>query len=200
LDTDCIAHEETFLKLFESKKLFSFFEMYFNERALTFDHKWLRAIFPGGYIGLHFDNVYMGRGSGQVHTVWNPIGDINTELGTLVVNVGSHQKRKNQLIESYGMIDVDRDNMEGWYSHDPREYTEKYGGQWQTSNINADDIIIITMFTMHCSTLNVTDGNRYSRDIRFQPASDSVDERWYGKDRFGHPAFCFGFRRLRSHQ
>jgi len=200
LDTDCIAHEETFLKLFESKKLFSFFEMYFNERALTFDHKWLRAIFPGGYIGLHFDNVYMGRGSGQVHTVWNPIGDINTELGTLVVNVGSHQKRKNQLIESYGMIDVDRDNMEGWYSHDPREYTEKYGGQWQTSNINADDIIIITMFTMHCSTLNVTDGNRYSRDIRFQPASDPVDERWYGKDRFGHPAFCFGFRRLRSHQ
>ena len=192
LDIDRIAHEETFLKIFESKKLFGLFDRYFNERALTFDHKWLRAIAPGGYTGLHFDNVYMGRGSDRVHTVWNPIGDIDVDLGTLVVNVGSHRERKKRLIESYGMIDVDRDNMEGWYSHDPREYTEKYGGQWQTTNVKAGDIIIISMFTMHCSTLNTTRRNRYSCDIRFQPSCDSADERWHGKDRSGHTDYGSG--------
>ncbi|RKX34290.1 MAG: phytanoyl-CoA dioxygenase [Verrucomicrobia bacterium] len=192
LDLDCLAHENAFLKIFESRRLFDLFERYFNEHALTFDHKWLRAIAPGEYTGLHFDNVYMGRGSNQVHTVWNPIGDIDPDLGTLVVNVGSRRERKKRLTESYGMIDVDRDNMDGWYSHDPREYTEKYGGQWQTANVKAGDIIIITMFTMHCSTLNVTDGNRYSCDIRFQPASDPTDERWYGKDRSGHTDYGSG--------
>ncbi len=188
LNSELVAHEDEFVKIFESPRLFDFFKKFFGEPALTFDFKWLRKVSPGKYSGLHFDNVYMGRGSDRLHTVWVPIGDLTPDLGTLVLNVGSHKERKQKLIDSYGMMDVDRDKVAGWFSHDPREYTEKYGGQWQTTSFKAGDIVIFTMFTMHCSTLNLTDGDRYSGDIRFQPASNPVDERWYGKDALGHTA------------
>ncbi len=188
LNSELVAHEAEFVKVFESPRLFDFFEKFFGEPALTFDFKWLRQVTPGKFSGLHFDNVYMGRGSDRLHTVWVPIGDLTPDLGTLVLNVGSHSERKKKLIDTYGMMDVDRDKVAGWFSHDPREYTEKYGGQWQTSRFKAGDIVIFTMFTMHCSTLNLTDGDRYSGDIRFQPASNPVDNRWYGKDAPGHTA------------
>ncbi len=186
INKDYLAYEEEFKKIFESPRLFEFFKRFFGESALTFDFKWLRRVRPDKYTGLHFDNVYMGRGSERLHTVWLPIGDLTPDLGTLVLNVGSHNERKQKLVESYGKMDVDRDKVEGWFSHDPREYSEKYGGQWQTTNFKAGDIVIFTMFTMHCSTLNVTDSDRYSADIRFQPSSNPIDERWYGKDALGH--------------
>jgi ectoine hydroxylase-related dioxygenase (phytanoyl-CoA dioxygenase family) len=188
LNSEHVVREEEFVKVFESAILFEFFEKFFGEPALTFDFKWLRQVMPGKFSGLHFDNVYMGRGSDRLHTVWVPIGDLTPELGTLVLNVGSHKERKKKLIDTYGMMDVDRDKVAGWFSDDPREYTEKYGGQWQTTSFKAGDIVVFTMFTMHCSTLNLTDGDRYSCDIRFQPASNPVDERWYGKDAPGHTA------------
>ena len=131
MNMDYLAYEEEFKKIFESPRLFEFFKRFFGESALTFDFKWLRRVGPDKYTGLHFDNVYMGRGSERLHTVWLPIGDLTPDLGTLVLNVGSHNERKQKLVESYGKMDVDRDKVEGWFSHDPREYSEKYGGQWR---------------------------------------------------------------------
>ncbi|MCF7817515.1 MAG: phytanoyl-CoA dioxygenase family protein [Kiritimatiellales bacterium] len=180
-----LARLPELLRVLESPRLFSFFKDYFGEEALTFDEKWLRTVPNGGYTGLHFDTVYMGRGSNRLHTTWTPLGDLTKELGTLAVWTGDAGELA-ELRRSYGAVDVDRDKVGGWLSHSPKGFLETFGGRWVTTNVRAGDVIVINMFTMHCSTTNVTDELRMSCDIRFQPASDSADERWYGENRTGH--------------
>jgi hypothetical protein len=182
-----IARLPEVLRLLESPRLFSFFKNYFGEDALTFDEKWLRSVANGGYTGLHFDNVYMGRGSDRLHTVWTPLGDLTKDLGTLAVWTGDVAELA-ELRRSYGAVDVDRDQVAGWLSHSPKDFLETFGGRWVATDVQAGDVIVINMFTMHCSTTNVTDRLRLSCDIRFQPASDPADERWYGENRTGHYA------------
>lgn len=187
-DIQEVAAQDEIRAVLESPRLFAFFADYFGEPALTFDEKWLRAVPAGGFTGLHYDNVYMGRGSKRLHTVWTPLGDLNMQLGTLAVCVGSHTSQFQRLQETYGSIDVDRTHIvgAGWYSNDPLEATEKFGGHWCTTDVQMGDVIILGMFTLHASTRNETDQLRLSCDIRYQPAADPVDERWHGPDRTGH--------------
>ncbi len=183
-----IACEPEVMAVLESPALFDFFAGYFGEGALTFDEKWLRAVPHGAYTGLHYDIVYMGRGSQRLHTVWTPFGDLPMQLGTLAICVGSHMPQFARLQETYGRHDVDRDKLKdgGWYSHDPREVTTKFGGTWKSCDFQMGDIVVFPMYTMHCSTRNMTDEIRLSCDIRFQPASDPADQRWAGPNRTGH--------------
>jgi hypothetical protein len=46
-------------------------------------------------------------------------------------------------------MDVDRDHVEGWFSDDPREITEKSGGRWLTTNFSPGDILTFGLYTMH---------------------------------------------------
>jgi ectoine hydroxylase-related dioxygenase (phytanoyl-CoA dioxygenase family) len=182
-----ISHHPDVLAVVESEELFSFFAQYFGEPALTFTYKWLRGVGNEKYTGAHYDVVYMGRGSENLHTVWIPFGDTPVEHGTLAVCAGSHNSPNfARLRQTYGRIDVDRDLHEGWFSKDPMEIVEKFGGGWQTSNFIAGDVILFGMYTMHASTTNVTNRFRLSCDVRFQPAGDPMDERWGGKNPIGY--------------
>lgn len=183
-----IARTPELMAMLESERLFSFWGGYFGESALTFSEKWLRNVSPGGFTGAHYDNVYMGRGSARLHTCWTPIGDTPMELGTLAICVGSHRDTFQRLKDTYGQLDVDRTPVKdgGWYTRDPLEVTEKYGGQWASADFEAGDAVFFPMFTLHGSTRNDTERRRLSCDIRFQPASDPADERWYGPDAAGH--------------
>jgi len=62
------------------------------------------------------------------------------------------------------------------------------GGRWKTTSYQAGDVILFGMYTMHASTTNTTDRFRLSRDVRFQPARDPVDNRWGGHNPTGHEA------------
>lgn len=183
-----IAHHPDVLAVTESPALFAFFEQFFGEPAITFHYKWLRGVGNEGYTGAHMDTVYMGRGSDRLHTVWIPFGDIPVEQGTLAMCVGSnHLPEFARLRATYGRMDVDRDGIEGWFSKDPMEIVEKFGGRWLTGEFYAGDVMIFGMHTMHASTTNLTNRFRISCDVRFQPASDPVDERWI-RDGSGHTA------------
>ena len=184
-----ISHHQDILAVLESEELFAFFSNYFGEPAVTFTYKWLRGVGNDKYTGAHYDIVYMGRGSENLHTVWIPFGDTPVEHGTLAVCVGSHNSPDfERLRQTYGRIDVDRDLHEGWFTKDPMEIVEKFGGVWQTTDFKAGDVILFGMYTMHASTTNVTNRFRLSCDVRFQPVSDPVDERWGGKDPIGYIA------------
>ena len=184
-----ISHHPHVLAVLESDELFTFFADYFGEPALTFKYKWLRGVGNEKYTGAHYDIVYMGRGSERLHTVWLPFADIPLEQGCLAMCVGSHNSPDfERLRQTYGRIDVDRDLLEGWFTKDPLEITEKFGGVWQTTNFYAGDIIFFGMYTMHASTTNTTNRFRLSCDIRFQPASDPVDKRWGGDHPIGYIA------------
>lgn len=183
-----IAHHPDVLAVLENESLFTFFEHYFEAPALSFHYKWLRGVGNEGYTGAHMDTVYMGLGSPNLHTVWIPFGDIPVAQGTLAMCAGSnHLEGFARLRETYGRMDVDRDGVEGWFSRDPMEITEKFGGQWLTSEFQAGDVMIFGMHTMHASTTNMTNRFRLSCDVRFQPASEPVDQRWT-KEGSGHQA------------
>ena len=174
-----IAHHPDVLAVVENEALFEFFNAYFGESTLTYNYKWLRGVGNEEYTGAHFDFVYMGRGSANLHTTWIPFGDIPVHQGTLAMCVGSHRLDSFARIrDTYGRMDLDRDLIEGWFSKDPMEIVEKFGGQWLTSEFYAGDVILFGMHTMHASTTNLTNRFRLSCDIRFQPMSDPVDERW----------------------
>lgn len=184
-----ITHHPDILAVYEGVELFNFFERYFGEPAITFDYKWLRGVGNEEFTGAHYDVVYMGRGSERLHTCWVPFDDIPLQKGTLAMCVGSHSDAGFERIrQTYGRMDVDRDNVEGWFTKDPLEIIEKFGGRWLTTEFRAGDVMIFGMYTMHASTTNVTNRYRLSADVRFQPASDPVDKRWIGRDPIGHEA------------
>ncbi|NOV03966.1 phytanoyl-CoA dioxygenase family protein [Paenibacillus planticolens] len=171
------------LNVLNGEHIMGFFDEFLAEQSLTYHYKWLRAVGKGDFTGAHYDIVYMGRGTQNVYTVWSPLGDVSYEMGGLAICLGSH--RFESLKQSYGSKDSDRDGI-GHYTDDPLVITEKFGGQWATTEFQAGDVLIFGMFLMHCSLENTTNLYRLSVDARYQSASEKVDERWSGKKPKGH--------------
>ena len=44
------------------------------------------------------------------------------------------------------------------------------------------DVLILSMYTLHCSHDNQTNHLRISTDSRYQLVSESIDPRWIGED------------------
>ena len=152
--------------------------------VVTFDNKWLRAGWRSFFTGAHVDRVYMGRGSSRVLTAWIPFGDASLELGALAVLAGSHRLPGfARLQATYGELDVERDGFQGtgWFSTDPRELAAMDpAAQWLATDYRAGDVVVFGMRTLHMSTANTTDRVRISCDVRWQPAADARDERYFG--------------------
>lgn len=185
-----VTRTPAFLDVVESPEIMGFFARFLEGDVLTYDYKWLRVVGPGDYTGAHYDIVYMGRGTQNVYTCWTPLGDLPLEMGPLAILVGSH--RIERLKETYGRMDVDRDHVTGWFSNDPIEMVEKFGGQWQTSEFRMGDVLIFGMFTLHASLKNQSDRYRLTADTRYQRADEPVDERWIGENPIAHYAWMQG--------
>jgi len=171
----------------EADELLEFFRRFYDEEPVGFPYKWLRAVGNERFTGVHFDSVYMGRGSSRVNTVWIPLGDIPIHQGTLAICAGSHDGPEFERLRStYGKMDVDRDHTEGWFTESPQEILDLFGGKWLTTDFRAGDVLIFGLLTLHASTTNTTDRFRLSCDVRFQPGSDPVDERWGGTELSGN--------------
>lgn len=176
------TQDPTFRALVESPRVMGFFDRYLGGKSTTYDYKWLRFMPTGATSGSHFDVVYMGRGTLNLYTVWTPLGDVSLADGPLALCVGSHNLPSfAQVRDTYGKMDVDRDLVDGWFSNDPIEIVDKFGGRWQTSEFRAGDAIIFGMFTLHASLKNTTNRFRISCDTRYQLAGEPLDDRWIGK-------------------
>jgi len=177
-----------FLEVVNNPSVMSFFDRLLGGKSMTYDYKWPRAVAHGGNTGAHYDVVYMGRGTKDVYTMWTPFGDTPLELGTLAICLES--QHYNRIKQTYGEMDVDRDNVAtGWFSEDPIEIVETFGGRWATTSFEAGDVIIFGMYMMHASLNNMTHRFRISSDTRYQLASEPVDERWIGRKPKGHYAW-----------
>ncbi len=186
--------EATRNQVLRGARVMGFFDRLLGASAMTFDFQWVRAVPPGDGTGAHYDIVYMGRGTPNLFTCWTPYGQVPPELGGLAVCVGSHRLPGWRPVQdTYGRIDVDRDALGGWFSHEPRRLTAAYGGQWATTTFEPGDALIFGMFTMHMSLRNATDRIRLSSDTRYQRHADPVDERWVAKAGGVPPGHTPGF-------
>jgi hypothetical protein len=188
-----LTRDPAFLNLVESPEIMGFFAHFLESPILTFDYKWLRVVGNGDYTGAHYDIVYMGRGTQNLYTCWTPIGDLSYDMGTLAVLVGSHRGEAYERVrETYGKMDVDRDKVTGWFSNDPLEMLEKFGGQWQTAEFQMGDVLIFGMYTMHASLTNTTNRYRLTADTRYQRLDEPADERWVGENPIAHYGWMQG--------
>lgn len=163
-----------------------FFEQFLGGIVRAFDYLWLRTVQVGVATGCHYDIIYMGRGTQDLYTAWIPVGDVPLTEGALMILEDSH--KIEDLRNTYGKGDVDRDKDVGWLSKNPVEVQNKYGGRWLTVDFKMGDLLVFSMFTLHCSLDNRSPVNRIriSSDSRYQLASESVDERWIGVDPIAH--------------
>jgi ectoine hydroxylase-related dioxygenase (phytanoyl-CoA dioxygenase family) len=160
--------------------------------ARPFDFLWLRTMVAGRASPLHFDHVYMNRGSQHVLTAWIPLGDVALAAGPIVFVEGSH--RFADLIARYRGIDVDRDGLPGSFPEDAIGFAASRGARLLTSAFRAGDVVLFDMFSLHGSCDNAGDGGsvRLSCDVRWQPAGDHEDDRWFGAPPRGHGGQGYG--------
>ena len=165
-----------------------------------YDFTWMRAVSPGTGTPPHLDIVFMGRGTRKLYTAWTPLGDISFEEGGLMILEQSH--RLDRIINTYGQKDVDsyclnhrdaelrgRDGFKvwgGWLAKDPVALRRRLGDRWLTAEYRAGDLLVFSMYTIHCSLDNHSDRIRLSSDSRYQLASDPIDDRWIGENPVGH--------------
>ncbi len=194
--------EPALLRLLYSGKMIEFFELFLAEPVRHFDYTWLRALPPGPGTPPHGDSPFMNRGTHALYTAWTPLGDVDLELGGLMVLEASHLI--GDIKHGYGMKDVDaycanradaaayRSGEKSWSGHlsrDPVRLRETLGGRWLTTEFSAGDMLIFSIFTIHASLDNTsTNRLRLSSDSRYQAASEPADERWVGVNPVGHGA------------
>ena len=157
-----------------------------------FDFLWLRTMVAGRASPLHFDHVYMNRGSANLVTAWVPLGDVTLEAGPLVVVEGSN--RFDDLIARYRGVDVDRDGLPGSFPEDAVAFAAARGARLLTTDFRAGDVLLFDMFTLHGSCDNRMGGGRVrlSCDVRWQLAADAGDDRWFGSPPKGHGDLSYG--------
>lgn len=185
-----VTHAPEFLAVVESPRLLGFFADLFGAPALTYDYKWLRAVVTREFTGMHYDVVYMGRGTHNLLTCWTPIGDVPLDQGPLALCLGS--QHFDRIRDTYGRMDVDRDHVTGWFSNDPAEIVRDFGGQWATAEFRAGDVLLFGMYLMHGSLSNTSGLYRLSADTRYQRRDEPVDERWIGDHPKAHYAWFQG--------
>lgn len=185
-----VTHSPEFLAVVEAPELMQFFSDFLGGPSLTYNYKWLRAVGSGDFTGAHYDVVYMGRGTRNLYTVWTPLGDVPFNKGPLAILEGSQHFERVKA--TYGQMDVDRDHVTGWFSNDPLELIEQYGGRWLTTEFEMGDALIFGMYTMHGSLNNDTQTYRLSCDTRYQRADEPVDERWIGENPIAHYGWMQG--------
>ena len=157
------------------------------------DYIFLRAGVRGRATGLHFDYPFFTRAHDQVCTVWLPIGNVPVDEGPLMVVEGSHRYR--DLIDAMIGFDVSRDtSRKAAFSQDAVTFARERGTRLLTRNFEAGDLAVFGMYTAHGSLENHSPINRVrlSCDVRWQPASLPVDERYFGANPPGTTGASYG--------
>ena len=164
-------------------------EKVWGEPACAMDYLFLRAGAPGSATGLHYDFPFFTRATPRMYTVWIPIGPVPVNEGPLMVVEGS--RGFADILAHLRGFDIALDaTRKAEVSHDPVAFASGRGCRLLTADFAAGDILVFDMRTMHGSLDNHSPEGRVrlSCDVRYQPAADPLDPRYFGPD----PGGTFG--------
>ncbi len=153
----------------------------FDEPARPQDYMFLRAGARGRATDLHYDYPFFTRAHDRVVTVWMPIGAVPVVDGPLAVIEGSNRLR--DLIDPMIGFDISQDSTRrAAFGSDAITFAEQRGTRLLTRDFEAGDIALFGMYTAHGSLDNHSPIKRVrlSCDVRWQPASLPLDERYFG--------------------
>ena len=77
-----------FKAVVEGAPVMDFFKHFLGGEARSFDFKWLRTAGPGSGSPIHYDIVFMGRGTQALYSCWTPFGDVSLDMGPIVFCLG----------------------------------------------------------------------------------------------------------------
>jgi ectoine hydroxylase-related dioxygenase (phytanoyl-CoA dioxygenase family) len=144
------------------------------------NYLFLRPAPVGRSTGLHFDYPFFTRTTERVYTTWIPFGDVPVADGPLTIVEGSH--RFTDLHDALRGFDVVYDtSRKAQVAADFTRFAKSRGCRLLTTDFRAGDVCIFGMFTLHGSLDNrsAIGRVRLSCDVRYQPAADPVDPRYF---------------------
>lgn len=156
---------------------------------LAHDFIFLRAAARGRATGIHYDHPFFGHATENVVTTWVPLGDVPLAEGPLFVVEGSN--RFDDLIAAMRRLDIVKaPEKKAAYAMTATEFARSRNTRLLTADFRAGDVLLLGMFTAHGAFDNVSPANRVrlSFDIRYQPAHEPRDERYFG----AHPGGTTG--------
>ena len=165
----------------------------FGEPVRPQDYLFLRPAARGRATGLHFDYPFFTRAHDRVATVWMPIGPVPVCDGPLVVVENSHRMR--DLIDPMIGFDISLDSTrKADFGSDAISFAEQRGTRLLTRDFEPGDIALFGMYTAHGSLDNHSPIGRVrlSCDVRWQPRSLAIDERYVGDDPPGTTGAGYG--------
>jgi ectoine hydroxylase-related dioxygenase (phytanoyl-CoA dioxygenase family) len=164
-----------------------------GEAARPHDFLFLRAAPVGRATDLHFDYPFFTRAHDRVSTAWIPLGDVPASDGPLTIVEGSN--RFADLVDGVRGFDVARDTgRRASFEEDPVALARARGTRLLTADFAAGSIVVFGMYTLHGALDNHSPIGRVrlSCDVRFQPASLPVDERYFGANPGGTTGAGYG--------
>lgn len=173
----------------------------FGEPARPQDYLWLRPRTVGWTTGLHYDHPFFARGSRNVHTVWIPLGDIPFSDGPLMLVENSNKFL--DLTDPMHGKDEENNNcpasaqqtaFQGEWSADPVAFVRQRESRLLTAEFRTGDVLVFGMDMLHGSLDNRSPAGRtrLSCDVRYQPFSDPLDDRYFGPDPTGASGDGYG--------
>jgi len=172
-----------------------------GEEAQPHDYMWLRPWPPGRSTGLHYDHPFFSVGSQRVHTVWIPFGEVAIEDGPLAVVEGSQHFldliKPMQEEQVDATVEPERAQQAAYQSEataDPIAFVRDRQGRFLSQHFQVGDVMVFSMNTMHGSLDNKSsiDRIRLSCDVRYQPAADGMDPRYFGETPVGAQGGGYG--------
>jgi hypothetical protein len=157
------------------------------------DYMFLRAAPAGRTTGLHFDAPFFTRATERVYTSWIPLGDVPATDGPLVIVEGSH--RFADLHDGLQGFDVVYDtSRRAQVAADFGEFAQSRDCRLLTADFRAGDVCIFGMLTLHGSLDNHSPLGRVrlSCDVRYQPAAEPIDPRYFGPNPGGTTGAGYG--------
>lgn len=202
-----VCEGEKLRKVTHGSKLKGLMGQIFDEEARPQDYFWLRPRPKGWATEFHFDHPFFARGEKSAHIAWIPLGDIAIEDGplTIVENPHLYADIKDEIHSKDGEANKSAYiakslAFDGEWSKDIVCFLKKRNTRLLTTNFRMGDLLVFSMDTLHGALDNCSSSDRVrlSCDIRVQPYSSPLDNRFFGKNPKG--IFGNGYGSHKSHK
>lgn len=176
-----VSEQEAMRAVTHGPELRSLIGEVLGEAARPMDFVFLRPGVGGRYTNIHCDKPFFTRFTERVVTCWIALGAVPMERGPLFVVEGSHRwPDVRAAVDGYDVgRDTDRRNA---IADHPADFAAARGTRLLTADFQPGDMVVFGMHLLHGAFDNhAADGAvRLSCDIRFQPAADATDPRYFG--------------------